>query len=202
MEACGLNVAPILYRTQPNPPQSPGVHFQTVLMAEHRSSPPPNAPLKWTSTPPPSILPPLNRLVTLKWRCSQFSGSGGVGCGGWAWSDRACPCERAKEDGQGHYSLIRPWWSAAALSPLAAKPPRAASTISHLHLTIYPSDKRLSPASDAPWGALVSEREGPTVSFKGFAVQRFAAVVTLRLGSIFSLPVFPKIMIRLLQPIN
>lgn len=102
------------------------------------------------------------------------------------WRDRACPCERAKEDDQGHYSLIRPWWSATALSPLAAKPPRAASTISHLHLTIYPSDKRLGPASNAPRGALLSEREGPTVLLKRFVVQRFAAVVTSGVGSIFN----------------
>lgn len=79
-----------------------------------------------------------------------------------------------KEDGQGHYSLIRPCWSAMVLSPLAVKPPRAASTISHLHLTIYPSDKRLSPASNASMRS-AAFRGAVVISMTWFHVQ-FASV--------------------------
>lgn len=72
----------------------------------------------------------------------------GVGARLMCLSVRAC----AEEDSQGHYSLIRPLWSTRVISP-AWGVPRTTSTISHLPLTIYPSDNHPNPASvaEAAW---------------------------------------------------
>lgn len=59
-----------------------------------------------------------------------------------------CACACVKEDSQGHYSLIRTQWSAHVIYS-AWGLPGATSTISHLPLTIYPSDNHPDPSTVA-----------------------------------------------------
>lgn len=62
------------------------------------------------------------------------------------------PCAYVKEGSQGHYSLIRPLWSASVISS-AWGLTRATSTISHFPLSIYPSDNHpdSSTGAEAVW---------------------------------------------------
>lgn len=130
---------------------SPGVHLQTVLM-DNLTTTLLGLPMHLQNgTTTPSIQHGQN--------CTHLSiwlPRGDVTL--YLWGGHACalPCVFMhvclKQDGQGHYSLIKPLWSAHVISS-ALGVPRATSTISHHLLTIYPGDNHPDPSAvaEAVW---------------------------------------------------
>lgn len=118
--------------------QSPGVHHQTVLM-DNLTTTLLRLPLHLkngtnplTAKPTPTYLFGYLEMMSLYIR------------GAFCTAMFLCVCACAKEDSQGHYSLIRHRWSTHVIFS-AWGLPRASSTISHLSLTIYPSNNHPSP---------------------------------------------------------